>query len=875
MKIILIPLFLISTILYSQEKQAVDSLATTISDTLALNDSLKTRNLKLKPKPAIEDKIPYKADRISISVNGNKIYLSGNAEITYQTLTLNAEKITIDKKNNKLYARGVLDSIDEKGNKHYKGNPVFVEKGQEPMRGDFIEYDFETKRGKIKVGRTNMEPGYYKGSNIYKIADSTLLIKDGYFTTCDLPDNPHFYFRGDEMRLKIKDNVVVRPIVFYVADIPLAILPFGIFPNKGGRHSGIIIPSFGENRVGGRFLEGLGYYWAPNDFFDATLQTTFYDKLGFTFRGNANYRVRYLLNGSLSGSYFPKDPSTGQRKERWRFSLNHRQTIDPTFTISGRGSFQSDKNFRRDTSPNINDRLRQNITSSLTINKSFKGTKNSLSVNLTHNQNLQTDETDYTLPSINFSRRQTSIYETITGNLVGAKRNWYQNIYFSYSSNALRKGSHKLQITQNDSLPNDTTFVDKESSGIKHSLRFNSPQKIFKYFSINPSVSYDEIWVDEISQGKLNEETGAIELSQKKQFGIRRTFTGSIGLRTKLYGMFEPNIGDLKFIRHIIDPSITMSFAPDFSKNSYGYFGAVLDTNGVPQLVDKFQRSPFGGTSRSKSQRMNISLGNLFQAKFIDEEGKEEKVDFFKANFSTSHNFLADSLKWGRLSSSFSTKIFGQNITARATHSLYSLSKDRTKEINEFFFERGNLPRLISFNTSFGYTINNKTFAPKEAKDKGRPRRDKGNGVKIQKDDETQAEDDPLDDEGFGLESSLKKEKDQTKKIKLPWSATFRLNYTLNRANANNPTESINLSTSANFKLTQNWKIRWQANFDLVKKDLVYQSFNIYRDLHCWEMSFNWQPTQQYFSFQININAPSLQDIKLTKHPRRSTFNRY
>jgi hypothetical protein len=48
---------------------------------------------------------------------------------------------------------------------------------------------------------------------------------------------------------------------------------------------------------------------------------------------------------------------------------------------------------------------------------------------------------------------------------------------------------------------------------------------------------------------------------------------------------------------------------------------------------------------------------------------------------------------------------------------------------------------------------------------------------------------------------------------------------------------------------------------------IVYQSFSIYRDLHCWEMSFNWQPSNDYYSFQINVKEAVLRDIKMTKHP--------
>lgn len=846
--------------------QAEDSLSVPSALTVKA-DSLKTK----KTASAIEDKIPYKADNINISADGSKIYLNGNAEIIYQELTLNAERIIIDKEKNKLFASGVPDSVDENGKQHYKGNPVFTEKGQEPMKGSIIEYDFNTKRGKISTGRTKMEPGNYKGENIYKIADSTLLVQDGYFTSCDLEEDPHFYFRSDRMRLKLRDKMVARPIYFYIADIPLAVLPFGIFPNKGGRRSGIIIPSYGESRYGGRFLEGLGYYWAPNDYLDATLESTFYDKLGFTFRGNTRYAVRYLLNGSLSGSYEPKDRRTGERRERWSFSYNHRQTIDPTFTISGQGSFQSDKDYRRQTSSNIEERLRQNITSTLNINKSWKGTKNSISMSLRHDKNLQTDETNWTFPNVSFRRGQSSIYETITGEKVGTNRPWYQNIYFSYNANGLRKGfNHRKQITQIDSTL-DTSFVDDSNIGVKHSLSFNSPQKLFSYFSINPSVSYDEIWVDEITKGRLNSDSTRIEQYRKDTFAIRRTFNSSVSLNTKLYGLFEPNIGDLKFIRHTMTPSVSFSYTPDFSESSYGYFDEVVNAEGQVEYVDKFRNSPFGSTPANESRTMGISLGNLFQAKFIDDTEKEEKVDFFKANFSTSHNFNADSIKWSDLRSNFSTRILGKDIRITTTHSLYEVKPDGRKTAT-LFYEKNTLPRLTNLNTSLGYTINNKTFSGKDEKKDNNSRRQQRNEIK-DADNEEVRPDSLTSDNIFDV--STTEERERTKKIDIPWSTSFNINYSLNRARPSETIEHISLSTTADFTITKNWKFSWRANFDLVEKSLVYQNINIYRNLHCWEMSFNWQPLQGYFLFRINIKESTLQDIKYTRRPHRTIYNTY
>ena len=199
----------------------------------------------------------------------------------YQDLTLEAEKILIDQDNRYLFAEGVKDSVDSLGNEVYRGNPVLTEKGQEPIIGNTVYYDFDTRRGKVNFGKTEMPPGYYKGDRIHKIGTKTLLVEDGYFTSCENIDDPHFYFKSTKMRVLVQDRIVARPVYFYIADIPVFVIPWGVFPSQGGRHSGLMIPTYGESLYGGRFLKGMGYYWAPNDYFDVALTADFYDKAGF------------------------------------------------------------------------------------------------------------------------------------------------------------------------------------------------------------------------------------------------------------------------------------------------------------------------------------------------------------------------------------------------------------------------------------------------------------------------------------------------------------------------------------------------------------------------------------------------------------------
>ena len=808
---------------------------------------------------SLDAPIYYWADKGGFSRVGNKIYLKGHAKIVYQNMTLEAEKVMIDQEKKFLFAEGVADSTDSLGNPVLRGAPIFTEKGEEPIKGHTLYYDFTTKRGKIRYGTTEMPPGYYKGEKINKISKNTLLVEDGYFTSCEYIDHPHFYFRSDKMRISVKNEVVARPVYFYIADIPLMVIPFGVFPNKGGRHSGLLVPSYGESGYGGRFLKNLGYYWAPNDYMDATLTTDFYDKLGFTYNAKINYTLRYVLNGAISGFYYPKDPNTGQDRTRWAVRINHSHTIDPTLKITASGQFQSDQTLVRELSSNINERTNQILTSNLTLSKSFKGTKNSMSLNLSRTQNLNNGNLTYTAPSLRFTRSQASVLETVSGSSVTGRRNWYDDIYFSYNGNLLNKGSRTATADTGG------TYITEESQGIEHRITLNSPQKILSHFNITPSLNYREVWVNEITAAEavLEDSQYVLQEQQQKKFAAQRTYNASIGLKTTIYGMFEPNIGALKFIRHKIDPQITYTLQPDFSDPSYGYFSQVKDPNGedVGNPVDKFKKSPFGGTSRGRQQTLGFSVGNLFQAKMIS-DGKEEKIDLFTLNFSTGYNLAADSLKWSPLTTNFrASPLQGVNINLSAQHSFYQRNSAGRSNINELMINKGQLLRLMRLSGSLSFSLDNKLFSGEEKK---------GAPVKTEEEETTTGEE-GINRSGFVQIEKISDE-EAAKKLDIPWRMNFNLNYSLDRSDINNVNERLDLGVTASLSLTKNWRVNWTARLNVLEQDITYQSFSIYRDLHCWEMSFNWQPEFGYYAFQINIKESVLQDIKLTKHPSARAY---
>jgi hypothetical protein len=369
--------------------------------------------------------------------------------------------------------------------------------------------------------------------------------------------------------------------------------------------------------------------------------------------------------------------------------------------------------------------------------------------------------------------------------------------------------------------------------------------------------------VDEIRVKELDPETGQLVDSKKKQFSTRRTFNSSLSANTTLYGLFEPNIGELKFIRHKMDPSISYTYTPDFSSPFYGYYKSVRDTAGNEVRYDPFQGTIAGGTPSSESQRMSIRLNNIFQAKLIDEEGKERKLDLFTLNFSTNYDFTKERFKWSNLSSSFRTKIYGKSFDLRATHSFYKSNSDGWSK--DLVFNHGAiLPRLLNLNASTGFGISNKTFERKEEKQE------------TTEEEQESQEGEEVADEGI-LTTDFDVDPDpdyreETKRISIPWSINFSMNYSYDRSDVNNPRERFNLSARANMQVTKNWKVSWNARVDVLEKEILYQNFNIYRDLHCWEMSFGWQPERGYYDFRINVKSSVLQDIKLEKRGRDNPF---
>jgi hypothetical protein len=727
------------------------------------------------------------------------------------------------------------------GNKIYSQLPVFRESGNEPINGKELEYNFKTQRGKVSRGRTSMPPGYYEGETIKKLGSKTLLVKDGYFTSCDSIENPHFYYKSYQMRIITGKRGMAKPIIMYIADVPILAIPFGVFPMERGRRSGIIIPKFSNSSYGGNSLRDFGYYWAASDYWDATLLLNFFERTGVTYEGEVRYNKRYKLNGNVNAKYAPKDVTTGERIERWSVDFVHNQTLNETTSFNARGSFVSDGQFLQDYSHNQSDRLNQVLTADATFSKRWPSSKNSFNASFSRTENLQSGNIDYTLPRLSFNHTQTNLVNFDAKKTV--KRKWYHDLTYAYNSNFLSRG--KKEVIDLDTVQN---VIRDQTYGWQHrgALAFNS--KIFKYFKYNQNIQLEELWVPRYLEYTFVDSLNTTVADTVNDFRARHTFNMNLGASTSIYGLFEIPLLPVRVIRHKMDPNISFSFSPDFTESYFGYVQTFKDTLGREIKRDRFTGNPYGGTSSAESRRMNISVNNLFQGKII-RDGEEKKIDLFNLNFNTAHNFLADSVNWSDLRSNMRASATKDlDFSLSTTHSFYKPNSSGSRNSDEFVWNDGFAwPRLINLQLNARFHI---APPPPEQKEEIAP--------------DTTLEADSLE----FVDNTTDAITEGLKQFKLPWDITTNFTYNVNKANINNTTTRFDMNIAARLEITRNWRVQYSASINLKDKILNYQSFNIYRDLHCWEMSFSWGPNPQgysFFTFEIHVKEPALRDIKMTK----------
>lgn len=829
-----------------------DSLQTR-SDTSAVRDTTQKRG------SGIDSSVTYTAvDSIVFTYPTKLMQLYGKCDVKYKTMALKSERINVEWNENRLDSYGVLDSSKATNpdsiKQRYRGTPVMVD-GTEQYEGFKIAYDFKTQKGRITLGETEKDQGYYYGSHIKKVEPDVLFIDNGRFTTCSL-DHPHYFFLAPEMRVTVKDKIVARPIYLYIADVPLFALPFGVFPSQGGRRSGIIAPAYGDDAARGRYLSHMGYYFALSDYYDLSLLGDWYTGGSWRAMSQIRYAKRYEYTGGINleySHYLTGESIDPDRQDQTYYysSIRHTQQFNPTTRLDVDFTFASN-NSNLATSDNYARLLNQQIISNATLSKSWEGTSNSMTLSLQRTQDLQLGNISAIDPVISFQHSQTYPFRSSKPSGVSSETGepryaWYEMIGLTYSGTAQHEESRTRQTLTDSTYK----FVRAEQAGAQHNIGISIAPKA-GYFTITPSFSYEDRWYDRTRKVVGIDSTNLPIYAVEKGFAAVHTFNTGVAVSTKLYGMLHSPISGIEGFRHTLQPSVAYVYTPDFSKSFWGYYGSYRDTNGVLKRFDRFANGVYGGVAEGESQSINVSVSNVFEMKTAprDTSVKPQKYQLLNLSVSTGYNFAADRFPLSDLSLSYRTNI-GQvlEINGSNTYSFYQYNPATNTRINRLIFMNSNrLADLTSFTLSLSTSLSGEkkhAVTTEQVSDSIRveeKRKSQLNGVR-----DIYQEDVP--------------------DFSIPWNLSAGFTFSQSSPLPTQKFRSANLNLNGGFNLTENWRFTVSTSYDVISQQFAAPSINIFRDLHCWEMNFNWRPSGVLagYRLEIRVKAPQLQDVKVTK----------
>ncbi|MEI6274868.1 MAG: putative LPS assembly protein LptD [Prolixibacteraceae bacterium] len=826
-------------------------------DSLAL-DSIKHKNGGSDFDAIVE----YTADgKININNSKNKIYMYKNAQVKYKDIELKADYIELNRDSNVIHATGLPDSTGT-----IVGKPIFKQADQE-FEADEIRYNFLTKRGIVYGVVTEQEGGYIHSGKTKLVNDSTYNMKDGKYTTCDA-EHPHFYLQMTKAKVLSNKKIVTGPAYLVVEDIPIYFLfiPFGFFPNSPSYSSGFLMPTYGEEINRGFFLRDLGYYWAANDYFDVALRGDIFSKGSRGLKFHTNYRLRYKFSGGLDFNYYKNvtgDKGLSDYKIQNDYAITWNHSMDSK--ASPNQTFSASVNFSTSTYDQNNAYTTQNYLtntkqSSIAYTKRWENTPFTMSANFRHSQNSRDTTINLTLPQMTFNVNR--LYPFKTKNASG-KEKWYQKIGMSYTFDMQNTINAKEYNLMKSSLVKDW------QNGVKQSIPVSTSFKLLKYIMVSPSFSYNERWYTQQIRKAWDPVKQTVMVSDTI-YGFTRDYdySVSVGASTKLYGNYMPRNpkSNIKGIRHLMTPSLSFSMQPDFSDPGYNMYGTVeyYDSQGRPVSLryPYHQGGVYGTAGQGRSGSIGFNVNNTLEMKMlnVDDTVSKDKYKRVKLldqlSFATNYNLAADSLNLSNINLSARTKVAGIDVNMGAILDPYAYENGHLINVYQIQ-QNGKLARLTSANMSFGYAFKSKT---KEDKEKEKLKLGVGpDGKPLPKSEEQKA-----------IDAARKNYPEIPEYIdfSLPWD--FRFDYSLRYSKPDpkaTPTINQTVEFSGNVSLTKGWQIGFSSGLDVQKMEVSFTQFNIFRDLHCFQMSLNLVPFgyRQSYSFTLRATAAMLQDLKFSK----------
>jgi lipopolysaccharide assembly outer membrane protein LptD (OstA) len=761
----------------------------------------------LEEEPLATDEVRFTVDEeegwIEYLVKDDTVVLYNDARVAYQDMVLTAEEIRY---------------ISEKDLVIAEGRAV-LEDGQDVHLGERMAYDLELERGVVYEGTTEAVTGFYKGRKIKKTGEKIICAEWGSFSTCELA-NPHYRFWSPKLKIYLDDKVVARPAVIFGGDVPAAAIPYYFFSLRRDRHSGFLPPYIRYYR-GGSVTVNNGFYWAINDFSDATFYLDYNSGKGW--RKAAQYVYKYGSRSTINSVYASHQRERDTYIDWWKIYANHRQDINDTTVALAHADIRNSVYYDDYFNEDFEVRTQEDLETFFNLSKTWTDVQ--LSVDARHTEYTQvTEEEDDTgegtetiessndvLPRINLYMTRKELYNTsLYYQVSGYAANYYED-----GENTLRKGNFSGSLSR--------------------------PTRVLRHLQVEPTLSVTDDVYDRDIYGR----------------NLRNLFlwSTSTAFSTKVYGIFP--IRDA-ILRHIVNPTVTHYYRPKSDQKwlvggagtspGHNYLSwhlhQAFDVKMPPKKTEgeKEGEEP-GGTEGGETNgetengtpwvvnlatldvSASYNLDDLVEGiggyyRMTDRGPEYHRLSDVTSSLELTPNF-AD---WYYLSSRVSTVHdvhlwMQKSFSVATTFSLTTAGIGEADEETGYGWENARDP-YGNWEDPAGEDYEPGTYDTRNV-----PGRRYGAG------------------EGMGR----------------GWTFSVSHNYTKGNSGVS---DLHSLRGAVAFDLTKKWRLGYDVYYDVAGNELVSEHYRIYRNLHRWEAEFrvSFEQTEVIYWFQIRLtDIPEIQ----------------
>lgn len=880
-------------------KAAADSIpqrAYTILPDTSLRDSLYKDTVR-KSKSALEEPVSYSAkDSITFDYTNSRAHLFGGSQVNYQNLQLTADDISLSLDSSLVHASGRPDSTGA-----IQGKPLFKQ-GEDEYEPDRISYNFKTRKAFISNVYTQEGEGFMQSREGKRDSSGVMYVQNGKYTTCDA-EHPHFYVSLTRAKMHPGKNVIFGPAYLVVEDVPLPLaIPYGFFPFSSSYKSGFIMPTYGDETTRGFYLRDGGYYFAINDKVDLKVLGEFYTKGSWGLSAQTNYKKRYRFGGNFYFSY--QNTKEGEKNmpdysvsKSFKLTWSHRQDAkaNPTQTFSASVNFATSSYERNNLTSMYNPEsyTQSTRTSSVSYSKSFSKVGLTLSGTFNLSQNMRDSSISVTLPTLSISQ---SRFNPFKRKKAAGQERWYEKIAMSYT------GTLANSINTKEDKLFHSSLVKDWRNGMRHQVPISASFSVLNYINVTPSFTFtDRMYTHKVMQGW---DTERQDVQRDTVYGFYNVYNYnmSISANTKLYGMYRPMpwFGGKKIaaIRHVFTPTVSFSYAPDFSQSRFGFYDSYVktDANGNVSTVrySPFSGMMYGTVGQGMTGSVTMDVANNIEMKVRtdkDSTGYRKISLIDELGGSLSYNMAAKRRPWSDLNLRARIKLTKKyTYSMNAVFATYAYEKDENGRVyvgDHTEWSRGRFGRFQGTAQNISYPITNETFRKLFGKKHRTTTSDDELDEELDEDEETDPTMQNVDPDrkkgktGANQESNGDVDEDGYLKFSLPWSINIGYGVTI-RENAQGRFNdkrmrypyklSHTLNFSGNIRISEGWNINFSSGYDFNMHKLSMTTASLSRDLHCFQMSCSMviSPYTSY-NFTFACKAGTLADA--LKWKKQSSYS--